>query len=657
MWIFNAAPGSHSGAIHRARSKWKALRASNWILRILEEGAPLLFNKDRLPITPRTIKSFPTPEIARPVIAEWLSQALMDGDIAMSLTRPKVLSSIFVIPKKTPGEWRLCFDLRYINTFLNVPRFKHESIGTALRLAFKNCWFSKTDLKSSYAHVAVNPCFWKYLGFLWEGKWYHYRVLPFGLASSPFFFCKLLLPCIQSLRRQGLRICVFVDDILLISATQKEAVSHMLLLRSFLADLGWVISLTKSSCSPSQSIEFLGFNLDSTSEQISLPHKKRMVIIHEFRRTVIRSTRIPLPRRFLARITGLAAFIQPIEPMALCLSRPITELIKASPPSWSHPIFLNDEARSHLLLLSDILAKAPARQWFPPNWTHDLRSDASLTGFGSHLIHPEQQNHGTWESVPSLPSNPSINLLEILAAEKALLSHPWPAHSVIKLRLDNTVSIAYISKGTGRIPLLAQVAQRIALWAKANQILILPVHIPGVENVVADHLSRLTRDWSIPPSTFQSICSTLNLFPSIDRFATSNNTKLPRFNSRFPCSQACAIDAMSQNWTTELNYWAPPLAILEKVIHKITLESAHGILITPPWERPWLPALLSLSDAAVRIAPSEVISLGAPFEISSSGLIAWRIPGARSVPTSPKKLENWWFRLTSSNNGVLCSLG
>ena len=362
----------------------------------------------------------------------------------------------------------------------------------------------------------------------------------------------------------------------------------------------------------------------------------------------VRSTRQPLPRRFLARITGLAAFTQNVEPLSLALSRPITNLIKATKsPNWNSPIFLNDDARAHLTILADILSQAPPRAWSPPAWTHVLATDALFTGYGLHLLLPEIIHGGTWDETHLLPTSPSINLLEISAAEIALKYCNLPPHSVIRLRMDNLVSVAYLSKGTGRIPHLAQVAERILLWARSLNIVIHPEYIQGSENVIVDQQSRLTTDWSLHPQSFTRICNSLSMTPVIDRFATANNTLLPRFNTRFFSPKAEATDAMSQDWSREINYWAPPLAILDKVISKIQRENAIGIILTPPWERAWLPTLMSLSSAACRISQHEISSIGLPFESSSSGLLAWRISGTPSFPTSHLTFANWWYHLTN----------
>ena len=57
---------------------------------------------------------------------------------------------------------------------------------------------------------------WKYLGFEWEEGpttgYYVYHVPPFGLATAPHLFTKLLCPFVKHWRGQGIRVIVYLDD-------------------------------------------------------------------------------------------------------------------------------------------------------------------------------------------------------------------------------------------------------------------------------------------------------------------------------------------------------------------------------------------------------------------------------------------------------------
>ena len=197
---------------------------------------------------------------------------------------PGDFSDICHPEKESTGEYRVIVDLRYLNSFLKLKKFKLDSLPLALKSVTPNCSFSKTDLKSGFSHVKVARRFRKYLGFQWNGQYFHYRVLPFGLASSPYLFSKMLLPAIQRLRQEGIKIFVYVDDILIIANSPTECWRQTLRMRKLLSSLGWIVREDKSSMAPSSEIIFLRFLINSQTMTLRLPQGKSHTIVHELRR-------------------------------------------------------------------------------------------------------------------------------------------------------------------------------------------------------------------------------------------------------------------------------------------------------------------------------------------------------------------------------------
>ena len=52
------------------------------------------------------------------------------------------------------------------------------------------------------------------LRFFWDGVWYEFLVLPFGLGTAPFVFTKLTYPVVAFLRALGIRLIIYLDDML-----------------------------------------------------------------------------------------------------------------------------------------------------------------------------------------------------------------------------------------------------------------------------------------------------------------------------------------------------------------------------------------------------------------------------------------------------------
>jgi hypothetical protein len=114
----------------------------------------------------------------------------------------------------------------------------------------------------------------KFLRFIWDGVVYEYVCLPFGLSSAPRIFTKLMKPIIAHLRKLGFRLLIYLDDLLILGSSPNGVLQHLRSVVNLLLSLGFLINGEKSVVSPSQSIEFLGLEIDSRMLSFSLPKSK-----------------------------------------------------------------------------------------------------------------------------------------------------------------------------------------------------------------------------------------------------------------------------------------------------------------------------------------------------------------------------------------------
>ena len=107
--------------------------------------------------------------------------------------------------------------------------------------------------------------------------------MPFGLNVAPRVFTKLMKPVIAWLRGQGVRMIIFLDDILL-APTVETMNQHARMTISLLESLGFLINYKKSTpLVPTQRILFLGKLIDSTTMEFILPTEKSENIQRECR--------------------------------------------------------------------------------------------------------------------------------------------------------------------------------------------------------------------------------------------------------------------------------------------------------------------------------------------------------------------------------------
>ena len=70
---------------------------------------------------------------------------------------------------------------------------------------------------------------------------------------------------------------------------------------------------------------------------------------------------------------------------------------------------------------------------------------------------------------------------------------------------------------------------------------------------------------------------------TVDRFADWCNNQTPRFNSRYYCPGAEAIDAFTCDWGCDNNWWCTPLYLIPRILRHAKLTKAKGALIIPKW--------------------------------------------------------------------------
>lgn len=94
------------------------------------------------------------------------------------------LSPPRVVPKKN-GKLRLIHQLQRLNDQLHQPaHFKMEDLSVVAPQLQEDDLMMTLDLDQAYHHVEIHPAHRKYLGFEWEGRFYVWNVLPFGLNQE-----------------------------------------------------------------------------------------------------------------------------------------------------------------------------------------------------------------------------------------------------------------------------------------------------------------------------------------------------------------------------------------------------------------------------------------------------------------------------------------
>ena len=106
----------------------------------------------------------------------------------------------------------MILNLKPLNTLIDNPRFRMESLTSILPCLTVDDWAISIDLRDAYLHVPIADQSIPLLGFRVDNQTYCYRALPFGLRTSPYFFTRIVRAVAAFLRRRGMRIFCYLDD-------------------------------------------------------------------------------------------------------------------------------------------------------------------------------------------------------------------------------------------------------------------------------------------------------------------------------------------------------------------------------------------------------------------------------------------------------------
>ena len=617
-----------AGSVTSAFDVWKEINTPDTILSWVRDGVKIPLVSQPQPFC------LPNHKLSQrdvTFIDNEIQGLLKANAIEVCAQQPTCVSPIGTAPKKG-GKLRLITDLRQLNNFCTKAVFQYEDIRSVSQLIKPKDYLVTLDIKNGFFHVPVHNDYRDYLGFRWRNRYFRWKVLPFGLSLSPYFFGKCLKPIVTFLRAQGLRICCYVDDFLLMS-TESQVFHHRDIVIDILQKLGICINFEKSSLIPEQCKTYLGFKLhtDSDIPTISIPGDR----IRKLKKDILRVLDKPsISARILARVAGqCVSMFRAVAPGKLML-RNVYRLL-GSKKSWEDILVLDEHSYSDLRWWLSavqewnghpIQIQVPEAQIF---------TDASHTGYGAS--YNNQHAAGFWTQKESnLPSN-SREMLAILMALHTFGKQLQ--NKSVQIVTDNISAMCYINHLGGPSPQLTQITKAIWLAARDFKITLTARFLAGCRNVVADGLSRLSDkyEWQLNPRIFSYLDSLWGPH-TVDRFATLTNTLVPVYNSLYLDPKTSGIDALAQlDWASENNYVNPPFRLLSQVLRKIELTGAIATVIAPKWVgQPWFALLQSMLIAPpIRIpkSPWTILSQthhAEPMKNMRWRLYAWRVCGRRN---------------------------
>lgn len=563
-----------------------------------------------------------------------MAKYIRAGTVYEVSNTPRCISPVFLVDKSENGRRtgaRMIVDLRLLNLFLEAVPFKLENLGQVAAHGRKFRWMATLDIASAFCHVPVRADHQTLLGIQVNGKYYCFSSCPFGCSVSPYAWSILARDAAALLRRLGIPLVFYVDDLAVFGDTKQACQENLALARYFLRQLGIMVSPTKGH-PPAQVAPFLGLIVDLKSKVFRVPTNKAQKV-QGMAKGMLRAGRAT--KRAVLGMAGLLLSLAPACPVARLRARSLFDMVRGRPLEGYLP--LSRAARRDLAFWAVFPVLDRARTFDIPSLTVVACSDASKERtavlfqplFGSREVGLTTEPLSTSEK--ALP----IAVNELAAVEKGVRARPdlfEHGPRTLVLCMDSTSALGALRNTASRSKPMQDILLRLVTYM-ARRGHVLKLHWIATELNPADAPSRWQdgAEYQLRPEWFAWIQARLGVQATVDRFASPESALLPRFNTLWPSSARMPVNALLQPWAGEINWANPPFHLLMECLVKCWREGAEAVILVPLWPaEPWWPLLATLADRVCVLPEGRSLFVGGlthrPLPPPSWGLVAIHIP-------------------------------
>ena len=481
------------------------------LLRGIQEGFRVGFRHNQVELKPcgrNLVSAREHPE----VVCGYLQEEVSSGrviDVGDSKTAESLgmhCSPFGVIPKTgRPGRWRLIVDLSSpeqssVNDGISkeLSSLSYLSVDDVIAEVVRRgrgTLMAKMDIKKAYRNVPVHPVDRLLLGMQWRGRVYVDGCLPFGLRSATLLFTAVADALQWVMEARGVAwLGHYIDDFITVGAPQAdECRANLGIMNAVCMEAGMPTEQEKEE-GPTTVLTFLGIELDSEAMVICLPAGK----LHQLQES-LRSWRgmkacrksdllsiigvmshackaVRAGRSFLRRLIDLSMTVNH-------LNRHVRLNVEARADiEWWHQFCQEWNGVEMLTVINRVRPVVV------------VTSDASGS-WGCGAMCGSQWFQLPWERLGNTARYgiTAKELLPIVVAA-AIWGREWRSQTVLA-RCDNMAVVAIVNSGSCREREAMHLRRCLAFLEAKGAFHIYAEHIKGVNNGIADALSRnqLTR--------------------------------------------------------------------------------------------------------------------------------------------------------------------
>ncbi|GLC48086.1 hypothetical protein PLESTB_000713500 [Pleodorina starrii] len=592
------------GRLKEKYAFWKSFVRNPLVLSWILVGFPLLW-----------VVSQPAPFMGRnhgstrehsQFVSEAIAELVKTGTAIRVEKQPHCVLPLGVAVR-ADGKKRLILDARYVNEHVVTPGFKYETLAAMQQVLQPNDYAFTIDFKSGYHHVDMHPDFWTFLGFRWDGQFYVFTQLPFGLAPACWAFTKVTRELLTRWRTESHRCSGYLDDS--VHAHQQPDALALIQERVFAdcAQAGFLVSF--EICQPiAQEFTYLGALVNTVTGTMTVPAEKREALMQHISGILNHRDRCQI--HAIASVTGhLMSMSYSFGQMSVVMTRRMmqweNEMLRQG-YALHHHAPLSDEVVSELSFWRESFLLYDGRRpiWAPP-YMHTIKVFTDAAGASSRCT-VSFGGWGGWADLPSLPKaagpwlfdtrGSSSGFLEINAALNVLRSLNKDGLLVnqrILLHTDSQVADSALRKGGSMSDAIQSACFNVFWFCIQNNINLVTTWIPREHNQLADDLSKRDDacDWKLHPEVFEAIGQEWGPF-SVDLFASDHNHQMRPYYTFLHTLGTAGVNAFTMQWPR--GAWCnPPFTVMSRVLAHAALCRTAMTLIAPVWPGAvWWPSLV-----------------------------------------------------------------
>ncbi|CAJ2674991.1 unnamed protein product [Trifolium pratense] len=375
-----------------------------------------------------------------------------------------------LIPTRTVTGWRMCIDYRRLNLATRKDHFPLPFMDQMLERLAGQAYYCFLDGYSGYNQIVVDPADQEKTAFTCPFGVFAYRRMPFGLCNAPATFQRCMLSIFADMMENSIE--VFMDDFSVFGKSFDHCLANLNAVLKRCISTNLVLNWEKCHFMVKEGI-VLGHKISSKGIQVD---QAKIEVIKDLPPPV----NVKGVRSFLGHAGFYRRFIKDFSKIA----KPLSNLLVKE-----NDFKFDDDCLKAFVVIKEKLVTAPII--ITPNWDlpFELMCDASDYAVGAVL---GQRHEKFFHAIYYASKVLNENQINYTTTEKELLAivfalekfRSYLIGSKVVVFSDHSALKYLLTKGDSKPRLLRWILllQEFDLEIKDKK---------GVENVVADHLSRL----------------------------------------------------------------------------------------------------------------------------------------------------------------------